>query len=82
MSELERVIRGAYELGALGSSDEAVGFYLSRRWIRWSGTSSVVTPEGIRRTPEDDGCIFVLPVTATLSPDGDLACDWRAGDVW
>jgi transposase InsO family protein len=24
----------------------------------------------------------VLPVSAALTPDGDLACDWRGGDVW
>jgi aminoglycoside 2'-N-acetyltransferase I len=34
------------------------------------------------RTPEDDGGVYVLPVTATLDLAGDLACDWRGGKVW
>ena len=34
------------------------------------------------RTGYVEGGIFVLPVRATLRPDGDLACDWRDGDVW
>ena len=28
------------------------------------------------------GYIYVLPVSAELTFDGDLACDWRDGDVW
>jgi aminoglycoside 2'-N-acetyltransferase I len=82
MDELERIIRGAYEIGALGAADTARAWYASRGWQRWSGTTSVVTPEGVRRTPDEDGAVYVLPVTARLQPDGDLACDWRGGDVW
>jgi aminoglycoside 2'-N-acetyltransferase I len=36
----------------------------------------------VRRLPGDEDAIFVLPVSAELVPDGDLACDWRDGDVW
>jgi aminoglycoside 2'-N-acetyltransferase I len=42
----------------------------------------VITPNGLVRTPEEDDCIFVLPVTAQLRLTADLACDWRAGDLW
>lgn len=82
MAALERVVRGAYELGALGATDEAAAFYAARGWQRWAGTASVVAPGGLQRTPEEEGGIFVLPVTARLRADGDLACDWRGGDIW
>jgi aminoglycoside 2'-N-acetyltransferase I len=82
MAEVEAVIRAAYEVGALGSSDEAIDFYLSRGWSRWTGTTSVLTPAGKQRTPDEDGSVLVLQVSAPLNPAGDLACDWRAGDVW
>ena len=82
MTALERVIRQAYDVGALGATDEAAGFYAARGWQPWAGTTSVVTPQGLRRTPDDDGAVYVLPVTADLALHGDLACDWRDGDVW
>lgn len=82
MTELERVVRGAYELGALSAAHDAARWYASRGWLRWTGTASVVTPEGVQRTPEEDGGLYVLPVTEPLNLDGDLACDWRGGDVW
>ncbi len=82
MAALERVIRGAYELGALGASDDGAALYAARGWQRWTGTTSVLAPDGRRRTPDDDDCLFVLPVGVRLSPAGDLACDWRDGDVW
>ena len=50
MDALERVIRGAYDLGALGATDEAVALYAGRGWQQWRGPSSALTPNGIRRT--------------------------------
>lgn len=82
MGSLEQVIRGGYELGALSASDNAVPFYTARGWRRWTGTASVVGPHGITPTPGEEESLFLLPVTAELSWDGDLACDWREGDVW
>lgn len=82
VAALERVIRRAYELGALATSEEAAGFYAARGWRTWTGTLSVVAPGGLERTDEEAGGILVLPVSAALVPDGDLACDWRGGDVW
>jgi aminoglycoside 2'-N-acetyltransferase I len=82
MTVLERVVRGAYEIGALGATDEAVAFYTARGWRAWAGRASVLTPHGIIRTPEEEGWIFLLPVTAELTADADLTCDWRSGDVW
>jgi aminoglycoside 2'-N-acetyltransferase I len=82
MAELERMIRDAYDIGALGASDQAIGFYESRGWQRWRGPSSALTPLGVVRTNEDDGGIFVLPVTLPLDLDEPIMCDWRGGDVW
>ncbi|GAB2971421.1 GNAT family N-acetyltransferase [Amycolatopsis acidiphila] len=82
MAELERVIRAAYDLGALGASDEGAAFYAARGWRPWRGPSSALTPAGIRPTPDDDGAIHVLPCTAPLDLDAALTCDWRDGDVW
>jgi aminoglycoside 2'-N-acetyltransferase I len=82
MAALEAVLSRAYDVGALGASDEAVEFYASRGWQRWEGPSSVLTPRGIARTQEDDGCIFVFPLGAPLDRSGELTCDWRDGDVW
>ncbi len=82
MAALELVIRGAYELGALGAGDEAAKLYARRGWRVWQGTTSVISPSGVQRTPQEDGYVYVLPVSATLARDGDLACDWRGGDVW
>ena len=82
MAALERVIRGAYDVGALGATDQAVALYVARGWTRWRGPSSALTPEGIRRTEDDDGGIYVLPGAVPLDLDGELTCDWRDGDVW
>ena len=82
MEALERVVRGAYDLGALGATDEAVALYERRGWKQWQGPASALTPGGLRRTPDEDGAIFVLPGAVALDLTGELACDWRDGDVW
>ena len=82
MDALERVVRAAYDLGALAATDEAAEFYAERGWRQWQGPSSALTPQGIRRTQDDDGGIYVLPVALPLDLDGELTCDWRDGDVW
>jgi aminoglycoside 2'-N-acetyltransferase I len=82
MDELERVVRGAYDLGALGASDEGAAFYESRGWKKWRGPTSALTPAGIRRTEDEDDSIYVLPGEVPLDLSGELTCDWRDGDVW
>jgi aminoglycoside 2'-N-acetyltransferase I len=82
MNELERIIRAAYELGALGATDEALRFYGGRGWQRWRGRTSALTPGGVVRTEDDDEAVHVLPVTAPVDLTGELTCDWREGDVW
>jgi aminoglycoside 2'-N-acetyltransferase I len=80
MGAVERAIGGAYELGALGSTDEAEPFYAARGWRRWKGPLSALTPQGIAPTEEDG--IYVLPLAVPLDVAGELTCDWRAGEVW
>jgi aminoglycoside 2'-N-acetyltransferase I len=82
MDALERVLRGAYELGALGTTDDAVRLYTAHGWKRWKGPTSALTPEGIVRTEDADGAVYVLPLSAPLDLSGALVCDWRDGDVW
>ncbi len=82
MDAVEQVIRGAYQIGALNSSDASGHFYTHRGWLPWLGKTSVLAPAGLTRTPDDDGSVFVLPVGLALDTTADLACDWRDGDVW
>ena len=82
MDALERVIRDAYDLGALGATDEAVALYEAHGWRRWDGPLFALTPDGRIRTPEEDGAVYVLETTVALDRSGELTCDWRDGDVW
>jgi aminoglycoside 2'-N-acetyltransferase I len=82
MTELERFVRAGHELGALGASDDGARLYTSLGWQLWRGPSSVLTPDGIRRTADKDGTVYVLPVSAPLDLDGELTCDWRHGSPW
>jgi aminoglycoside 2'-N-acetyltransferase I len=81
MAALERVVRSAYHLGALGASPEGGLLYASRGWQRWRGPASVMTPDGIIRTPSTD-VIYVLPVSVPLDVSAELTCDWRPGSRW
>lgn len=82
MSVLERVVRCGYQLGALGASEDGSRLYASRGWQLWRGPSSALTPDGIRRTADKDGAIYVLPVSMPVDLAGELVCDWRPGSVW
>ena len=83
MDALERVIAGAYDLGALGATDEAAALYTGRGWRQWEGRLSALTPAGVAATPDEQGGVYVLPVEGVpLDLAGELTCDWRDGDVW
>jgi aminoglycoside 2'-N-acetyltransferase I len=83
MTALERVIRAAYDIGALGSSEEGVGLYTRHGWRPWRGPLSVMTPTGTVDTPEERGWVYVLAdEPLDLDLDAELTCDWRDGDVW
>jgi aminoglycoside 2'-N-acetyltransferase I len=82
MAALERVVRSAYQLGALGASPGGALMYASRGWQLWRGPSSAMTPDGIRPTPGSDGHIYVLPVSVPVDVSGELTCDWRPASLW
>jgi aminoglycoside 2'-N-acetyltransferase I len=82
MDAVEQVVRGAYQLGALSSSEMCRHMYTSRGWVPWRGSTSVLAPAGLTRTPDGDRSLFVLPITVELDTAADIACDWRDGDVW
>jgi aminoglycoside 2'-N-acetyltransferase I len=81
MAALEKVVRGAYDLGALSASAQATTFYAARGWQRWRGRSYAFTPNGIVRTAEEDDGIYVLP-SVPVDLAGAITCDWRDGDLW
>ena len=82
MADVTTDIRDGFELGALGTGRQP--FYERLGWMTWTGPSFVRTPDGLRRTPDDDGFIMVLPTRT--SPPFDLATTissaWRPGDAW
>jgi aminoglycoside 2'-N-acetyltransferase I len=82
LGAVERVVRGAYLLGALSATDAGARLYERRGWRRWRGPTFALTPEGVVRTGDDDGSVHVLEAEAALDLDGQLTCDWRDGAVW
>lgn len=82
LEALERVVRAAYEVGALSATDMAADLYAARGWEPWQGPTFALTPTGVRRTEGDDGSIYVLPGAVPLDLAGALTCDFRDGDPW
>ena len=70
MADVTSHIKEGFELGALGTGRHQ--FYERLGWLRWAGPSSVRTPDGPRRTPDEDGHILVLTTPST--PRLDLTC--------
>lgn len=83
MAALERVIDGAYHLGALSASDDGARLYRSRGWHLWRGTIETLTPSGAVRLPEEEDSTYLRPARgrALPEPSGALVFDWREGDV-
>lgn len=82
MAEVERLLPAAYELGALGASDDAARLYQRRGWRRWQGRTWALTPAGVVRTAEEDEGVHVLELGVPVDLQGDLTCDFRDGDCW
>ena len=83
MAEVERLIAGGFELGALASSEDGKRLYRTRGWTPWAGGTAALTPDGI--VDGDGEAVFVLPTPATPAPLDTavrLVCDWRRGDAW
>jgi aminoglycoside 2'-N-acetyltransferase I len=83
MAEVERLVAGGFELGALATSDQGAALYTVRGWTPWTGPTAGLTLDGV--VEETDAGVFVLPTSLTpagLDPAGRLVCDWRPGDLW
>ena len=89
MDALERVVRGAYDLGALGPAKRPGAFYAARGWRAWQGQTWALTPQGPMRTEdedEDDGLYLQGNATRLViapGPDKSRLCgsfrSFRAG---
>lgn len=82
MAALEPHIRDGHDLGALGATEQALRFYEGLGWVKWRGRLSAQSPAGVVPTPEEEGWVLALELGVPLDLDGELTCDWRAGDVW
>lgn len=83
MREVAAVIDEAFELGALATGTPE--FYERLGWRTWRGPTSVRTPTGEQRTPDEDGGILVRETPQTpmaIDLEGSISCEWRPGDVW
>lgn len=82
MREAARIIDERYEIGALSTGEH--GFYSRLGWRRWRGSTFVREPDGVARTPDEDGSIYVRTTSRTppLDLTAEIVCDWREGDVW
>ena len=81
MRALERVVRGAYDLGALGATDEAIPLYERVGWQRWEGPCSRSPRPAASARPRRrarSSCSAAAP----LDLRGELTCDWRDGALW
>ncbi|SCX45259.1 aminoglycoside 2'-N-acetyltransferase I [Klenkia marina] len=79
MAEVERLVRGGYELGALAASTDGAALYEARGWTRWTGPLRALTPAGV--VDGDDSWVYVLPVEP-VDPALPLTCDWRRGSLY
>jgi aminoglycoside 2'-N-acetyltransferase I len=83
MTEIERLVTGGFELGALAASEQGVGLYTARGWRPWTGPTAALTPDGLVETLGEGAFVLPTPHTpAGLDPTSRLICDWRRGDLW
>ena len=82
MTEIERLVRGGAELGALAASTDGAALYDARGWTRWRGPLRAATPDGV--VDGGDSWVYVLPTDASgpLDVHAPLTCDWRRGSLF
>lgn len=83
MAELEQVVDGAYEFGALSASDDGALLYRARGWQLWQGRVEALGPDGVVHLPDEEDSVFLRPAAgrALPQPSAALLFDWRDGDV-
>lgn len=82
MTDVTSWLAERFELGALGTDRHR--FYERLGWQTWRGPSAVRSPDGVQRTPDEDGYImvFATPTSPPFRLTDPITCDWRRGDVW
>lgn len=82
MRAVGKIIQEKYELGGLSTG--LPDLYAALGWELWRGPTYTNSPDGPRRTEDEDGAVMVLRTRATKGLDSSsrLMCDWRSGDVW
>lgn len=82
MTEINKIIRRDFELGAL--STEAHAFYERLGWERWRGPTFVRSATGLMRTEDEDDGIMVLRFgpSAGIGLTASMSCEERNGDDW
>lgn len=82
MEAVTAYVRDTFELGALGTGRHH--FYERLGWRTWAGPAFVPAPDGLRRTPDDEGYILVLrtPTSPVFELTEPISCDGRPGDAW
>jgi aminoglycoside 2'-N-acetyltransferase I len=82
MAEVERIIGGAYDIGALSASDDGAHLYAARGWQLWRGRVCALGPRGVVRLRDEEDCTYVRTAGAgPLDLKRKLVFDWRDGDV-
>ncbi|MET7712863.1 GNAT family N-acetyltransferase [Streptomyces sp. NPDC005407] len=83
MAELERVVDGAYEIGALSASDDGAQLYRARGWQLWQGRVEALGPDGVVHLPDEEDSTYLRPAAGRPlpQPPAALLFDWRDGDV-
>ena len=81
MHAVAEFIGRRFHIGALSSH---LRFYERLGWHRWRGPTWCRVGEERSRTADEDGGVLVLPTGSSprLDIEGDIAVDWRPGDVW
>ena len=82
LTEVERVVVGGFELGALSAAEAAARLYAQRGWQPWTGPTAALTQDGVLATPDEGVFVLRTPATPELTGEELLACDWRLGDLW
>jgi aminoglycoside 2'-N-acetyltransferase I len=82
MEAVTTYIRETFELGALGTGRHR--FYERLGWETWAGPAFVRTPDGLERTPDDEGYILVLrpPTSPAFAIREAIVCESRVGEDW
>ena len=82
LTEVERLVAGGFELGALSAAEQATQLYAGRGWRPWTGPTAALTPDGVVATPDEGVLVLRTPASPALTGEEELVCDWRRGDPW